>query len=913
MKSLKKHLKQFLFLALLASVSLSIFASENLYSKLSPEFVALYQQKNLVLQKTGNNAFKLPKPVLKRTDGTQEYGAIIYTKNPEALMAMELPIQSVWSNFVTARITADMLDLLLKSNHTTFIKTAQLGKIDNDITTAYTGADLLHAAYIDETEYTGKGVLVCIVDTGIDWEHADFRDPENPSQSRIHAIWDQTITPLGTETSPAETGCNYGVEYSRSDINDEIDGTPSDFVRSKDTNGHGTHVAGTAAGNGSTLSNLRFKGMAPNATLLIVKAGNGSFWDTNIIDALNYARQKAQSLGLPIVVNMSIGFTAGPHDGTDAKSEAMNEFCLSDNGRILVVSAGNEGTSNTHISGNLAGNSTVDFYFNVPEYTPESGSDNDDWWFECWFNDANAVSASLRSPNGHTLYQNLIGSNSTETDDGTFGINNYTDASNADRYVSGYIWDKNELLPPAQGSWRLRLKNPISTSRTYHFWIANQDIGEDENIELQDGDSFYTLSNTASEAIIVANWAHRWRWLNYLDDSYWFGSSLGYDDIVSSSSIGPTRDERMKPDVAAPGRMMGSCASQDASYSDSRIITGEQYAYYTGTSMSSPVVAGGIALLLQKSPTLSHQNVKDIIYTESDTDEYTGRVWNKYWGYGKFNLFESMSALSHPSVDPKREVLDYTDWLDSAGWYFDEGESVSLKFDPTVDGNLTGLFFHTSTECEFSEPLKIQLWSDNNGQPHQQLGPTHNVPIDYLYSYNWNYISFDPGTYTVNNNSSYHIIIAAGSNDKITYKVDASPEEPRSFYKNQSGTTWYPRDYNFRFRPVITPDQSNYPTDVDNLVQISIDFNLSNAFPNPFNPVTEFYYTLPENQNIQISVFDIMGRQVTTLYQGMQSAGKHHLAWEANNHSGMALASGVYFIQLKSAQMQKIKKVMLIR
>lgn len=901
-------------LFIVATLSLFAFAPAKTdpLTQFCPEFRALYQQANPALKKSGG-PLKLPKPVQINKDGTAEYGAIIYTSNPEALRALNIPIHSICSNFVTSRISADMLPLLVKSSQIKYIQSSHWEEYDNDIAVAYTGADLLHSGYMNETGYTGEGVLVCIIDTGIDWTHPDFCDPQNPSRSQIYAIWDQTLEPIGSESSPSEDGCNYGVEYFQSDINNELDGSPANFIRTTDTDGHGTHVAGTAAGNGASLTNQRFKGMAPEATLLIIRAGESSFPTTNIIDALNYALQKAQHLGLPIVVSMSIGTYSGPHDGSDPKSEAINEFCMSDNGRVVVVSAGNDGNASRHISGTLSGNSSENIYFIVPEYTPETGTSNDDWWFECWFNDDNAISAQLRSPNGHVVNQNLAGSNSVESNDGAFGINNYTSVSNSDRYVSGYIWDETEDKTPAQGNWRLRLTNPLSNSRTFHLWITNEDIGEDSEITLQNADSNYSLSNTAKEAIVVANWAHRWRWLSSSGESIWLGSALGYDDIASSSSVGPTRDNRMKPDLAAPGRMMGSCVSKDASYSESHLISGELHAYKSGTSMSTPVVAGGVALLLQKWPELTHEDIKDIILNETDTDEYTGFVWNKYWGYGKFNIFESMSALSYPSLQPKREVLNYTDWEDSHGYYYDEGGSVSLRFEPTIHGNLTGLFFHTSTDCQLSEAVKIQLWSDDNGKPDRRIGPTHYIATDDFYSYNWNYTVFDPSTYSVNANTSYHIVITGGRTDKISYKVDDSPTDPRCCYKNYSNTTWESRDFNFRFRPVITPDQSLYPTDVKNMAQTRMEFGLSNAWPNPFNPTTHFSYTVPKNQDIHIAVFDIRGRKVNTLYSGMQSSGTHQITWEAKDNSGTSLPSGIYFIQLHAQEKQLTQKVMLIR
>lgn len=164
-------------------------------------------------------------------------------------------------------------------------------------------------------------------DTGIDWDHPDFRNPTDQTKSRILRIWDQTITPITGEVSPS--GFAYGVEYTQSHLNDELDGTPTNYVREKDLNGHGTHVAGTAAGNGAALTSLKYMGVAPNADIVMVKGGNSSFSTNNIIDALTYFKNVANALGKPIVINMSIGGQDGAHDGSNPEEIAVDNFCTS--------------------------------------------------------------------------------------------------------------------------------------------------------------------------------------------------------------------------------------------------------------------------------------------------------------------------------------------------------------------------------------------------------------------------------------------------------------------------------------------------------------------------------------------------------------------------------------------------------
>ncbi len=201
----------------------------------------------------------------------------------------------------------------------------------------------------------GEGVIIGIVDTGIDYKHEDFID-DTTGESRILYIWDQTDT-TGADT-PIEY--NYGSEWTQTQINNEIDGSPAGIVREKDTNGHGTHVAGIAAGDGSATDGDepagKYKGMAPKSELIIVKVDLTD--DSYIIDGVNYIFSKAATLGKPAVVNLSLGTHLGPHDGTSALDQAMDSSIQvsssESKGRVVVVAAGNEGSDDIHAEADIS-------------------------------------------------------------------------------------------------------------------------------------------------------------------------------------------------------------------------------------------------------------------------------------------------------------------------------------------------------------------------------------------------------------------------------------------------------------------------------------------------------------------------------------------------------------------------------
>ncbi len=881
--------------------------------KLSPEFQSIIQSSRTLKKDFGNSNF--PGILKMNPQGEAVYGTIVYTKNPEDLISKGIEFQSRWPEFVTVHATKNILLKLSGIESVHYIEPCRWDRENNDIALAVTGADMLHAGYIKDTNLTGKGVLICIIDSGIDWTHRDFRDPDDPSKSRILAIWDHTLEATGNESTPDETGCNYGVEYKKADIENELTGVTSGFVRTQDISGHGTHVAGTAAGNGSAHPSHKYKGMAPEADIIVVKAGEGSYPQTNIVNGLNYANQKAAALGIPLAVNISLGSNSGPHDGTDIKSQAIDVFCSSGRGRVVAASAGNEGNNMIHTSGTLEPGISTFIYVDVETYVAESGTWNDDFSFEVWFDSNGETSIQVKSPNGFTHTQSNITDPSESTTDGNIYLLNRVDFTNNNRYIYGRIADETEANPPVQGFWRLAITNSSNQSINYHMWLTDWDIGEDGEVSVNGGDSGYTLSNTSEKAIVTGNYAHRWRWADN-NDGFWSwrsGDDLS-DNIYLSSSHGPTRDGRQKPDITAPGTAVASSlSSQDVSYADHRIMDGQKHILANGTSMASPVVAGAAALMLQADPNLNSNQISSYMEQEATLDTYTASVWNKEWGYGKLNVFNALSAATHPQVTDKHEVLVYNNWDGDEGWRFDSGESVAFRFMPSSNGKVSGVLFHASASMELINNMEVQIWSDTNGRPWQNLSSSYYISPDDISIYSWTFKHFEDEGVSVSKDRNYHIVLTAQNGESATYRVDPTPSVNRTHYKNTDSQIWYSRDYNVRFRPVITPAKSNYPTSVSDDVDIQKSFYLSHAWPNPFNPETNIEYHLQQTEDVYISVYDIHGRRVQTLVNKAQATGQYMVQWQGVDWQGNNVASGVYFLKAEIGEYQQFRKLMLIR
>ncbi|MEO5907047.1 MAG: S8 family serine peptidase, partial [Saprospiraceae bacterium] len=234
------------------------------------------------------------------------------------------------------------------------------------------------------TGYTGKDVIIGIIDSGIDFRHRNFRKPDG--STRILKIWDQTIIapvnpPIGAETIPGPiagpfaAALGYGVVYDKPQINETLtNSSPATAVRHLDTNGHGTHVAGIAAGNGKQAGGCHgeyhYIGVAPHADLVIVRLWGLSKGDkgelmkppaspklnapsnTVVQDALRFIFNEAQNQGKAVVINCSFGLFSEKMDNTDAVSQAINTMLTNNStGRSVVFAAGNDGDAKFHAKG----------------------------------------------------------------------------------------------------------------------------------------------------------------------------------------------------------------------------------------------------------------------------------------------------------------------------------------------------------------------------------------------------------------------------------------------------------------------------------------------------------------------------------------------------------------------------------
>ncbi|QIR39469.1 S8 family peptidase [Tolypothrix sp. PCC 7910] len=448
----------------------------------------------------------------------------------------------------------------------------------------------------NKTGLTGKGVLIGIVDSGIDPKHPAFA-------GRILRIWDQTLPGPGVKEG------EYGAEF-----------TGEQMTVSQDTDGHGTHVAGIAAGADGT-----FAGVAPEAELVIVKS---DLQDAHIADAVRYVFRVATDLGRPVVLNMSLGGHADAHDGSDSLSRIID--AETGPGRIVCCAAGNEGNDNIHGQTNIAAKKSASMRFNVP--LNQVGI----VWLNGWYDADSELEISLRSPNGFvTPYQKIItDGNPTQEyqlpDSRVEIVTPAPDKGNGDHNFFVQIRG-NGPSPVMGGIWQLRVRNTSATATRLDVWAL-----DDHSSVFFTGKSVKDAvkigsPGAASSAITVAAYTTK---VQYTDiDNQVRDMGLEVDTMSEFSSEGPLRNDAQKPDVAAPGAMIVSALSANASL-DRSMMLNSKFVAMAGTSMATPFVTGLVALLLERDPKLDPKTVKELLRKNSSIPGKPPGTFDSKWGFG---------------------------------------------------------------------------------------------------------------------------------------------------------------------------------------------------------------------------------------------------------------------------------------
>lgn len=409
----------------------------------------------------------------------------------------------------------------------------------------------------------GRGTLVAVLDSGIDYSNDDFRWEDG--STRIYRLWDQTIP------GNPPRGYALGTEYTREMIDEAlVRRGPEErrsIVPSEDTSGHGTAVAGIAAGNGRGSGSLN-RGVASAAELLVVKLGrpreDGFPRTTELMQALNYVIEQALFLQKPVAVNISIGMTYGSHDGRSLLERFIDDisnFWKS----VICIGTGNEAAAAGHTSGLLREGEEERIQLAVQEGQTTLN-------VQIWKSYVDRMDISLISPSGTRVgpIPSILGPQRFRIG-GTEILLYYGEPSPYNTAQEVYL----DFLPTGAyitgGVWEIVL-NPVRiVEGAYEMWLPSENVlNEGTGFLLPNEMLTLTIPSTADRVISVG--AYDARTLSYAEFS-----GRGYTRV----------DERIKPDIVAPGVNVTTTAAGGGTLTAS------------GTSFATPFAAGGAALLME--------------------------------------------------------------------------------------------------------------------------------------------------------------------------------------------------------------------------------------------------------------------------------------------------------------------------
>ena len=496
----------------------------------------------------------------------------------------------------------------------------------------------------------GNGVIIGIVDTGIDYTNPLFRNPDNTS--RILSIWDQSIET--GEMPPEIAGFQpfYGSIYSQEQINEALKSEdPFSIVPTRDTDGHGTFMAGVAAGNRIDRP-VPFSGAAPKSSLAVVnlkpakqylrdfylvRSDAEAYQENDIMMGIKYLRVEAYRLKKPMVILLGLGSNLGSHEGTSPLSITLQDISRS-LGAATVIAAGNETGLGHHYEGTIPGGQEFDdVEIRVGQPESELG-----FVVELWASTADTYSVGFISPSGEIISRiPIIAGNETSI---PFLLEPTVITVNYQLIESG---SGKQLIfmrfqAPTTGIWKIRVFNTQYLTGLFHLWLPSQGLISDETVFLTPN-PYTTITmpgNTASPITVGA--------YNHLNNSIYIHSSRGY-----------TVGGLIKPDIAAPGvnisgpavgRGIGSAGTAAGRGTGSAGTAAVPMTTRTGTSVAAAHVAGAVANLLSwgivegHNITMSEASIKAYLIRGARRNPALSYP-NREWGYGALDLYETFLRL----------------------------------------------------------------------------------------------------------------------------------------------------------------------------------------------------------------------------------------------------------------------------
>jgi hypothetical protein len=772
------------------------------------------------------------------------------TVSPGALSAMGAEVNTVAGDVITARMPLAMALDVRRMAGVEAVRLATPLQLDNDLAVPDAHANNKRTQSPPLLGFNGNQVVVGFVDSGIEYQHDDFKNPDGTT--RLLSIWDQTVA-----TVSPPSGFSYGREWTQAQIN-------AATCSEVDPVGHGTHVAGIAVGDGSATGNavpqFKYTGMANKAAIVTVKT---DFTDTGLLDAVNYIFQKAFALGWPAVVNLSLSTNLGPHDGSSDLELGLN--ALIGPGKVIVASGGNNFGLKKHARLTSTGSANDSTTINIPAYT---GTPSTDFFLaDGYYESTDNYRIQVKSPSGIVFGPVNKGAAvippgnvaDPKNADGRVYIENGVLLSNSgDPNVYIEVSDLGGTPKPKNGNWVVTvIPVSVASAGKVDFWsysgLTNPGAAPaSETFATRFTDDMTLGSPSMADSVIcVAAHVTRASWTaqNPPGGTWSWGQTL--NAIGTFSSSGPRRDNVMKPDISAPGSAIasalstawvatGSAGGWDARYA----VDDGKHAVQQGTSMSSPMVAGAVAMMLQQQPTMGPKLARQRLTTNARVDANVtaaGAVPNKRFGAGKLDLTNVL-----PNVDTIAPNTTLTAPNGGEAWA------------PSSQHNVT--------------------WtaSDNIGVTGIDLAYTTDNGL------NWN-----PIVNGIANSGTYLWTVPNSPTTQARVRVTAHDTQ------NQ------------------TSDQSNALFTIGTNVGVeptAFSFSVARPSPSPFTTLTSIAFELPSAAAASgtwpttVRIYNIAGRLVRNVIQADMTPGPHTAAWDGSDEQGVHQPAGVYFVEVATPQ-----------
>lgn len=467
----------------------------------------------------------------------------------------------------------------------------------------------------------GNGVLVGFIDTGIDYTNPLFRFSDG--STRILSIWDQEL-----QSGTPPQGILYGSVYRREEIDQALlSDNPYELVPSRDENGHGTFLAGVAAGGEDVRAD--FIGAVPEASIAVVKLkeakqylkdfyfipdGVPVYQENDIMLAVSYLNGLAMIYDMPLVICLGVGSSMGNHGRTGAVSTYLNYIC-GRRKRCVVAAAGNEANARRHFQGELsAGMNYEDVQINVEQ-------DMRGFYVELWAKAPELYAVAVISPTGEQIPRVPVRAGASLEfrfvfEQTTVSVDCWSEPRET---ASQLVYLR--FKEPKQGIWIVRVFPQNVITGNYHMWLPMQQMTDGEVFFLRSNPDM-TITDPGSATQVITPGGY-----NAANEALYLNSGRGY-----------TIDGEVKPDFVAPAvEVYGPGLRQN-------------YVTYTGTSAAAAVTAGACAQIMQwgfvdlNEPRLSNAGIKNMLIRGADRDNERSYP-NREWGYGTLDVYQAFLNL----------------------------------------------------------------------------------------------------------------------------------------------------------------------------------------------------------------------------------------------------------------------------